>query len=119
MGAYVGRRLLAMVPTLLLVSLVTFLLAHLMPGDPALAVLGETAPRDQVAYEAMRRELGLDRPLAVQYLRWLERLTHGNFGLSVRSQTPVGFELVHRLPITLELTSLAMLVAAAVAFPAG
>jgi peptide/nickel transport system permease protein len=119
MSAYVGRRVLAMVPTLLLVSVVTFLLAHLMPGDPALAVLGETAPRDQVAYEAMRREMGLDRPLAVQYLRWVERLIHGNFGLSVRSQTPVGFELVHRLPITLELTFLAMLVAAAVALPVG
>lgn len=119
MSAYVGRRVLAMVPTLLLVSLVTFLLAHLMPGDPALAVLGETAPRDQVAYEAMRREMGLDRPLAVQYLRWVERLIHGNFGLSVRSQTPVGFELIHRLPITLELTFLAMLVAAAVALPVG
>jgi peptide/nickel transport system permease protein len=108
-----------MVPTLLLVSIATFVLAHLMPGDPALAVLGETAPRDQVAYDAMRRDLGLDRPLLVQYLRWIGRLTHGNFGLSVRSQTPVGLELVHRLPITLELTLLGMLVAAAVALPTG
>jgi peptide/nickel transport system permease protein len=118
-GAHVGRRLLAMVPTLLLVSIVTFLLAHLMPGDPALAVLGETAPRDQVAYDAMRRDMGLDRPLPVQYLRWIGRLSRGNFGLSVRSQTPVGLELVHRLPITLELTFFGMLVAAAVALPAG
>ncbi len=119
MGAHVGRRLLAMVPTLVLVSIVTFLLAHLMPGDPALAVLGETAPRDQVAYEALRRDMGLDRPLPVQYLRWVGRLAHGNFGLSVRSQTPVGAELVHRLPITLELTFFGMLVAAVVALPTG
>ena len=113
------RRSLSIVPTLLLVSVVTFLLAHLMPGDPALAYLGETSPRDQVAYAAMREQLGLDRPLVVQYVRWLEQLLHGNFGLSVRSQTPVAYELLNRLPITLELTVLGMLVAAAIGLPVG
>src|SRR6516225_2307578 len=90
-----------------------------MPGDPALAYLGETSPRDQVAYAAMREQLGLDRPLVVQYVRWLEQLLHGNFGLSVRSQTPVAYELLNRLPITLELTVLGMLVAAAIGLPVG
>jgi peptide/nickel transport system permease protein len=116
---YVVRRVLTMLPTLLLVSVVTFLLAHLMPGDPVLAFLGETAPRDQVAYEAMRRQLGLDQPVAVQYLRWMEQVARGNLGTSVRSQTPVAFELVQRLPVTLELTALGMLIAAAVAVPLG
>jgi peptide/nickel transport system permease protein len=118
-AGYVVRRLLTMLPTLFLVSVVTFLLAHLMPGDPVLAFLGETAPRDQVAYDAMRRQLGLDRPVAVQYLRWMEQVSQGNLGTSVRSQTPVAFELVQRLPITLELTLLSMLIAAGVALPLG
>jgi peptide/nickel transport system permease protein len=116
---YVVRRVLTMLPTLLLVSVVTFLLAHLMPGDPVLAFLGETAPRDQVAYDAMRKQLGLDRPVVVQYFRWIEQVARGNLGTSVRSQTPVAFELVQRLPVTLELTILGMLVAAAVAVPLG
>jgi peptide/nickel transport system permease protein len=117
--AYIGRRLLAIVPTLWLVSVVTFALAHLMPGDPALALLGESAPRDQVAYQAIRKDLGLDRPVVVQYGRWIERVVRGNLGISVRSQTPVAFEIFHRLPITLELTFLGMLAAAAIALPTG
>jgi len=118
-AGYIVRRLLTMLPTLFLVSVVTFLLAHLMPGDPVLAFLGETAPRDQVAYAAMREQLGLDRPVAVQYLRWMEQVSRGNLGISVRSQTPVAFELVQRLPVTLELTILGMLIAAGVAVPLG
>jgi peptide/nickel transport system permease protein len=119
MTRYVLRRLVSMIPTLFLVSVATFALAHLMPGDPALAYLGESAPRDPVAYQAMRAELGLDRPVAVQYARWIEQVFRGNFGISVRSQTPVGYELTQRIPITLELTVLGMLVTAAAALPAG
>ncbi len=119
MAAYALRRILAAVPTLFLLSIVTFGLAHLMPGDPALAYLGETAPRDQVAYREMRKELGLDRPVAVQYLRWIRHVMVGDLGTSVRSQDRVADELGQRLPVTLELTFLGMLVAAAIAVPAG
>ncbi len=119
MTAYLVRRIVAMIPTLFLVSVVTFGLAHLMPGDPALAYLGETSPRDQAAYQHMRTELGLDQPVVVQYVNWIERIAYGDLGKSVRSQSSVADELGQRLPVTLELTFLGMLVAAALAFPAG
>lgn len=119
MTAYIVRRFVSMVPTLLLVSVVTFALAHLMPGDPALAYLGESSPRDQVAYQAMRKQLGLDQPVVVQYVNWIEQVGRGDLGTSVRSQDSVVSELEQRLPVTLELTFLGMLVAALLAFPAG
>ncbi|MCL4371190.1 MAG: ABC transporter permease, partial [Chloroflexi bacterium] len=105
--------------TLLLVSVVTFALAHMMPGDPALAYLGETAPRDQVAYQAMRKQLGLDQPVVVQYVTWMEHVARGDLGTSVRSQDSVSSEIAQRAPVTLELTFLGMLVAGLIALPAG
>jgi len=101
MTAYIVRRFVSMVPTLLLVSVVTFALAHLMPGDPALAYLGESSPRDQVAYQAMRKQLGLDQPVVVQYVNWIEQVGRGDLGTSVRSQDSVVSELEQRLPVTL------------------
>lgn len=119
MTAFIIRRIVSIVPTLLLVSVVTFALAHLMPGDPALAYLGESAPRDQVAYQAMRQQLGLNEPVVVQYVNWIEHVARGDLGTSVRSQDSVTSELEQRLPVTLELTFLGMVVAALLAFPAG
>lgn len=119
MTAFIVRRIVSIVPTLLLVSVVTFALAHLMPGDPALAYLGESAPRDQVAYQAMRQQLGLNEPVVVQYVNWIEHVARGDLGTSVRSQDSVMSELEQRLPVTLELTFLGMVVAALLAFPAG
>ena len=119
MTAFIIRRFVSMVPTLLLVSVVTFALAHMMPGDPALAYLGETAPRDQVAYQAMRKELGLDKPVVVQYITWMEHVARGDLGTSVRSQDSVSSEIAQRAPVTLELTFLGMLVAGLIAVPAG
>lgn len=119
MTAFIIRRIVSIVPTLLLVSVVTFALAHLMPGDPALAYLGESAPRDQVAYQAMRQQLGLNEPVVVQYVNWIEHVARGDLGTSVRSQDSVMSELEQRLPVTLELTFLGMVVAALLAFPAG
>jgi peptide/nickel transport system permease protein len=119
MTTYIVRRFVGVVPTLFLVSIVTFALVHLMPGDPALSYLGETAPRDQAAYQQMRKELGLDQPVVIQYVRWIEQVGHGDLGTSVRSQDLVAHEIEQRLPVTLELTFLGMLVAALIAFPAG
>ena len=119
MTAFIVRRFVSMVPTLLLVSVVTFALAHMMPGDPALAYLGETAPRDQVAYQAMRKQLGLDQPVVVQYVTWMEHVARGDLGTSVRSQDSVSSEIAQRAPVTLELTFLGMLVAGLIALPAG
>ncbi len=119
MWKYALGRLLRLVPSLLLISVITFALARLLPGDPALAYLGESAPRDQVAYQAVRAELGLDDALPLQYLRWLGKALQGDFGKSVRTHEAVLTGIRQRFPITLELTMAAMLVAALIAIPAG
>ena len=119
MKTYLLRRLLHAIPTLLLVTVVTFSITMLLPGDPALAFLGEAAAMDKVAYEAMRRELGLDQPIPVQYALWLGRALHGDLGRSVRTREPVWESMQARLPITLQLAVMAMLIALAIALPVG
>lgn len=83
MGVYVVRRLLRMIPVTLVVVTLVFLMLHLIPGDPAQLMLDPSATREQV--EALRHELGLDRPVAVQYLRFLNRLAHGSMGVSFKT----------------------------------
>ncbi len=119
MKTYLLRRVLHAIPTLLLVTAVTFAITMLLPGDPALAFLGEAAAMDKVAYEAMRRELGLDQPLPIQYALWLGRTLQGDLGRSVRTKEPVWESVQARFPITLQLTVMAMLVALIVAVPVG
>ena len=116
---YLLGRTLQVVPTLLLVTVITFLLVKLLPGDAALAFLGETSPQDQVRYEAMRRELGLDQPLPVQYFRWLGKVALGDFGISARTREPVLEGIKARLPVTAQLAIMTMLVALAIALPVG
>jgi peptide/nickel transport system permease protein len=116
---YLLRRAVQAVPTLLLVTLVTFSITMLLPGDPALAFLGEAQAMDKVAYDAMRRELGLDQPIPVQYALWLKRTLQGDLGTSVRTREPVVEALRSRFPITLQLTAIAMAVALLVALPVG
>ncbi len=98
---YVLRRLLLAVPVLLGVSLGVFLMASAIPGDPATVLAGDTASAEQV--EAIRHELGLDRPLPIQYLRFLERLAHGSLGESTRTHREVLLEIADRFPYTLAL----------------
>ena len=119
MKTYLLRRLLHAIPTLLLVTVVTFSITMLLPGDPALAFLGEAAAMDKVAYEAMRRELGLDQPIPVQYALWLGRALQGDLGRSVRTREPVWESMQARLPITLQLAVMAMLIALAISLPVG
>ena len=119
MKTYLLRRLLHAIPTLLLVTVVTFSITMLLPGDPALAFLGEAAAMDKVAYEAMRRELGLDQPIPVQYALWLGRALQGDLGRLVRTREPVWESMQARLPITLQLAVMAMLIALAIALPVG
>ncbi|MCL4425235.1 MAG: ABC transporter permease [Firmicutes bacterium] len=109
MAAYVARRLLAIVPVLLGISVVVFLVMHLIPGDPIVVMLGEKAPPEKV--EEMRRELGLNDPLYVQYGRFLLRALQGDLGRSIRTQERVAKEIAGRLPATLELTFSALLLA--------
>lgn len=117
MGGYVIRRLLVMLPVLFLVSLIIFMLIHLTPGDPALMMLGEEANPQALA--ALRQELGLDQPLAVQYAVWLGRVLRGDLGRSIRTNQPVSEAIGQRLPPTVELTLAALLVSMSIALPAG
>lgn len=117
MLSYAIRRLLLTVPVLLGVATLVFLLLHLVPGDPAVSMLGEGASVEDV--EALREKLGLDRPLAVQYGAFLGGLARGSLGTSFRWNTPVMREIATRLPATLRLAAAAMLVATIVAIPLG
>jgi peptide/nickel transport system permease protein len=98
---YVFRRLIFMIPVALGVSFMTFMLIHLIPGDPARVLLGEEATPQTVA--ALRQQLGLDKPLLLQFALWLWQAVHGNLGQSIQLQQPVTQALVQRLPVTIEL----------------
>lgn len=117
MGHYLLRRLLLMIPVVLLVSVIAFGLVMVLPGDAALALLGDQAARDPVRYEAFRRELGLDAPVPVQYVRWLGRTLTGDLGVSVRTREPVLRTIQARLGPTAQLGAVALLLALVVAVP--
>lgn len=119
MTTYVARRLLQMIPVLLLVSIISFALLYLLPGDPALLILGDQQASNHEAYEAIRKELGLDKPVPLQYVDWLGETLRGNLGTSTRDRQPVAEGIRDRVPVTLELASLAMLLALVIALPAG
>jgi peptide/nickel transport system permease protein len=114
---YALRRLGQAVPTLLLSTLGIFLLLHLVPGDPAATLAGADAPPDVVA--ALRAEMGLDRPLPVQYVRWLSRVLQGDLGVSYVSKYPVRDLIAARLPATLELAAGGLLIGLVVGVPTG
>jgi len=116
---YVLRRLAALVPTALGVSLLIFGLMHLIPGTVVDQMIGAEARVGEEARQAMRAFFGLDRPLHMQYLAWVGGLLHGDFGLSWRSGLPVGKMILDRLGVTLELSTAALLVALLVGIPLG
>lgn len=114
---YLLRRMLALIPVALGVATLTFALIHLVPGDPVVAMLGDTAgPADIVR---MRHELGLDRPIAMQYASFLWGLAHGELGESIANHEPVALLIAERFPATLELAGAGLLVAILIAFPLG
>src|SRR5438874_1608907 len=99
MREYILRRLVGMVPVLFIVSVVSFGLLYILPGDPALAILGENG--NQERYQALRKELGLDQPLYMQYASWLGRTLRGDLGKSIRTSEPVADVLMRRVPVSL------------------
>ena len=111
------RRLAATVPVLLLVTAGVFALLHLTPGDPIDAMMAESA--DATAKASLRAELGLDRPLAVQYLAWMGRLLRGDLGHSIRNGEPVVENVGRRIRPSLQLAGLAMAVSLLIAVPVG
>ena len=122
MNAYLAKRLLLVIPTLFLVTVMVFILMRLVPGDPAYLRLigadGDAAFTPQQLAD-LQAKLGTDKPLVVQYGNWVWDLAHLDFGLSMIHDTPVSDDLKDRLPITLELTVLALLIATVVAVPLG
>ncbi|MCB5189422.1 ABC transporter permease [Methylobacillus arboreus] len=111
------RRLLGVVPVVFGVLLLTFLLVHLVPGDPVEVMLGESAP---VADRAkLRAELGLDQPLPLQFVHYLKALAHGDFGRSIHSRKPIADMLRERLPATASLALCALVIAVGLGLPLG
>ncbi|WP_018897734.1 ABC transporter permease [Rhizobium sp. 2MFCol3.1] len=111
------RRLVIAVPTLLLVSVLIFSMQKLLPGDPALMFAGEE--RDPVVLEQLREKFHLNDPLPVQYGRWLWQILHGDLGMSLRTEVPVGELISQKLPVTFQLSLTAMLFAVLFGVPAG
>lgn len=117
MGRYILRRLLHLLPILFVVSFVVFAMLLLLPGDPTLTLLGDQAtPAQRIA---LRHAMGFDQPIPIQYLRWLSRLLSGDFGRSLHTQERVSEMLLSRIPVTMELTILSMLLSVAIGIPLG
>src|SRR5258705_3864685 len=114
---YIGSRLLFLVPQFVGLVLVGFILIKAVPGDPATLMLGPMASTDSIA--KLRTDLGLDQPLPVQFLIYLQKLAHGDFGTSWQTTQPVLSDLRTRFPATLELVTYGMLLALLIGIPLG
>lgn len=114
---FVGRRVLSMIPVLFIVTLLTFILLRLLPGNPVDLYAGNTASPREIA--AIRRQFGLDQPIVVQYWKYLAGLAQGNLGHSIFTGNSVASDLSSRFGATFELTVLSMIVSAAFAIPLG
>ncbi len=117
MRGHLGVRFAQVIPTLLLVSIMVFCLQQLMPGDPALVLAGEE--RDPEVLEQIRRELKLDQPLVMQYFYWITNVLQGDLGFSWRIRQPVTELVATKLPVTLQLASMAFVIAVFIGVPMG
>jgi len=117
MLAFLTTRLLQIIPTLILVSMLIFGLQQLLPGDPALIMAGEE--RDPKVLAEIREQYRLDQPIPVQYLYWIKGVLAGNLGESMRLKSPVGALVMQKLPVTLQLAAMALLIALCIGIPAG
>jgi len=117
MGAYIGRRLLATLVVMAIVGLIVFLLLHLAPGSPAAIIAGDNATPAQIAL--INRQLGLDRPLPVQFGLWAWDVLRGRFGTSIFSGVPVMELVLQRIPATVSLSLVTIVFAATVAVTGG
>src|ERR671934_1275032 len=116
MRVYILRRLLEIIPTILMITLVVFVMMRSIPGDPVVALLGDAYTEEDAI--KVRQAYGLDQPVLVQYVIWLGKLLQGDWGTSILSGRPVLKDVMVRLPVTLELIVLSMGVALAIAVPA-
>src|SRR5213594_3764888 len=114
---YLVQRLATLVPTLFFVSILIFGLQQLLPGDPAIALAGEERDPEVVAF--LRAKFHLDEPLPVRYWYWAKGVLHGDLGDSVRIQKPVTELILEKLPVTIQLEAMAILIALAIGITAG
>lgn len=117
LGQYIAKRLLSSLQVLFVVSVLVFILIRLVPGDPVVAMLGTEASPKQV--NELRESLGLDRPLYIQYLKWLSNVLRGDLGKSFRTDRAVLSSILERLPVTLMLTVFAIFISLLIAIPLG
>ncbi len=114
---FLPRRLLQLIPTLFVVSVIIFGLQQLLPGDPALVMAGEE--RDPAVIAQIRKQYRLDQPLPVQYFYWIKGVVHGDLGESMRIKEPVAKLIAEKLPVTVQLAAMAMCFALVIGIPAG
>jgi peptide/nickel transport system permease protein len=117
MLAFLARRCLIAIPTVIMISMLVFGLQHLLPGDPILVMAGEE--RDPEVIEALREKYRLNDPIPVQYLAWIGNAVQGDLGISLRTRQPVLELIAEKLPVTLQLATMALIVAVAIGVPAG
>jgi peptide/nickel transport system permease protein len=117
MLSFLAKRLAQLIPTLFFVSIMIFSLQHLLPGDPALVMAGEE--RDPAVIEQIRQQYRLDRPIPVQYFYWAKGVLSGDLGESLRIKVPVLELIEQKLPVTLQLGSMALVIALLIGIPAG
>ncbi len=117
MREYILKRLFQIIPTILMITLVVFAMMQAIPGDPIITLLGDGYDEEDAA--RLRQEYGLDKPIIVQYGIWLSKIVRGDWGESILTGRPILKDVLIRLPVTLELITLAMLVALLIALPAG
>ena len=117
LAVFVARRMVVLVPTLFFVSVLIFSLQQLLPGDPAMIMAGED--RDPAVIEQIRKQYRLDQPLPIQYLYWIKGVASGDLGESMRIKQPVAELVVTKLPVTVQLATMAMLFAVLIGIPAG
>src|SRR5216684_6107578 len=117
MLTFLGNRLLQLIPTLFFVSVIIFSLQQLLPGDPALVMAGEE--KDPEVIEQIRRQYRLDQPLPVQYIYWVKGVVSGDLGESMRIKVPVRDLILEKLPVTIQLASMAIVIALLIGIGAG
>lgn len=119
MSAFLAGRLLTLIPVLWGVSIVVFLLIHLLPGNAIQIFLGTQVAMTPAQMDELRRLFGLDKPLPLQYVDWISHLLRGDFGVSLRTSRPVLPDILGRLPLSGEITLLALVVALVIGVPVG
>ncbi|WP_288431387.1 ABC transporter permease [uncultured Agrobacterium sp.] len=117
MASFIIRRLIALIPVMCIVLIIVFSLVRMIPGDPAVTLLGPGATQEQIS--ALRAQLDLDQPVVLQFVNYVFGLFQGDFGFSLKTGQPVAHEILSRLPATIELSVLAVIVAIIVGIPLG